>query len=289
MTRTVEGAGPADPPGAPDRPEAPEPQYRPPQINLLREIKGDSPVHRLWAGSKLLAVMGLSICLSYFPTWPCIGAMTALLLGATLLARIPGGALPRPPRWFYWIILVTGGLASLAGGSPYVDVGGVRLGLGGLDAYCRFMAVGILLLLAAALVGWTTPLGEIAPAVARLMRPLRIVRFPVDEAATAVALCVRSLPLLVGEMRTLLAARRLRPAPERPGRGDLERLLDEVVDLMVAAMAVSVRRAGELAEAITARGGTATMPVGRHRPGRNDAVALALVVAVCVLATAAGG
>lgn len=288
MTRTAPGAGPAEVPGTPDSQPASEPQYRPPQINLLREIKGDSPVHRLWAGTKLLAVMGLSICLSYFPTWPCIGAMTALLLGATLLARIPAGALPRPPRWFWYLILVTGGLASLAGGSPYVHIGRIHLGLGGLDAYCRFMAVGILLLLAAALVGWTTPLGEIAPAVAKLMRPLRLIRVPVDEAATAVALCVRSLPLLVGEMRTLLAARRLRPAPERPGRGDIEKLLDEVVDIMVAAMAVSVRRAGELAEAITARGGTATVPVGRHRPGRIDAVALTLVVAVCVLATAAG-
>lgn len=279
MTRTAAGR--------PEGPEAGEAQYRPPQINLLREIKGDSPVHRLWAGTKLLAVVGLSICLSYFPTWPCIGAMTALLLGATLLARIPAGALPRPPRWFFYMILLTGGLASLAGGSPYLHVGGARIGLGGLDAYCKFMAVGILLLLAAALVGWTTPLGEIAPAVARLMSPLRVVRVPVDEAATAVALCVRSLPLLVSEMRTLLAARRLRPAPERPGRGDVERWLDEIVDLMVAAMAVSVRRAGELAEAITARGGTATVPVGRHRPGAIDGVALALVVGVCVIATAA--
>ena len=122
---------------------------------------------------------------------------------------------------------ISGGLASMAGHLPHLSVGRVTLGFGGLDAYCRFVGVSVALLLAAALVGWTTPLGEIAPAVSRLLGPLRWIRVPVDEAAVAVALCVRSLPLLVDEMRTLVAARRLRPAPPRPGRSTLQQLLDE--------------------------------------------------------------
>lgn len=258
--------------------------YRPPQMNLLRVVEVDSPVHRLWAGTKLLAAFGVSITLSYFPSWAAIGLVAALLLGTTLLARIPAGAWPRPPAWFWILILITGGLASLAGGRPYVHLGGATLGLGGIDAYFRFVLVGVVFLLGAALVGWTTPLGEIAPAVATLMAPLRLVRVPVEEAATAVALCVRSLPLLVGEMRTLIAARRLRPPPERPGRGDPHHWLDELVDLMVAALAVSVRRAGELAEAITARGGIGVIAARRHRPGRGDVLAVMVASGVCFAA-----
>lgn len=259
--------------------------YRAPQLNLLREVRVDSPIHRLWAGTKIVVVAGLSITLSYFPSWGAIGVVTGLLLATLLLGRIPAGAWPRPPRWFWIVIGITGGLASLSGGSPHWTVAGVKLGFGGLDAYCKFMMVGILLLLAAAILGWTTPLGEIAPAVARLLSPLKLVRVPVDEAATAVALCVRSLPLLVGEMRTLLAARRLRPMPERPGHSVIERWLDEVVDIMVAAMAVSVRRAGELAEAITARGGTGRIAARTGRPGRGDVVAMAVTAALCFAAT----
>lgn len=258
--------------------------YRPPQINLLRVVDVDSPVHRLWAGTKLLAVMGLSITLSYFPSWAAIGLVSGLLVLTTRVARVPAGAWPRPPRWFWLLIAITGGLSSVAGGSPYVHIGGLTLGLGGLDAYCRFVAVGAVLLLAAAVVGWTTPLAEIAPAVSTLMAPLRLIRVPVEEAATAVALCVRSLPLLMGEMRTLVAARRLRPAPEVPGRSDVERWLDEIVDLMVAALAVSVRRAGELAEAITARGGTGMIAARRRRPGPADALALLLAAGACFAA-----
>jgi len=257
-------------------------ERRPPRIILLREIPGDTPIHRLWAGTKLVAVAGLSVVLSYYPSWAALGLATCLLLSAGLIARIPKGALPRPPFWFWIVIAVTGGLASISGGSPHLTIAGATLGFGGLDAYVRFVSVGIVLLLAAAMVGWTTPLGEIAPAVARLMSPLRRVRVPVDEFAVAVALCVRSLPLLVGELRVLLAARKLRPPPPpRQDRSGLERWLEELIDVLVAALSVSVRRAGELSEAITARGGTGLIAAETVKPGTRDLLAILTVAAVC--------
>jgi energy-coupling factor transport system permease protein len=78
-----------------------------------------------------------------------------------------------------------------------------------------------------------------------------------------------------------VAARRLRPAPpRRPERGTIQHWLDELVDLLVAALAVSMRRAGELAEAITARGGTGLVAARTMRPRGIDALAL-LVVSLC--------
>ena len=263
-------------------PYARDSERRPPRIILLREIPGDSAIHRLWAGTKLVAVGGLSVVLSYYPSWGAIGLAACLLLATGLIAHIPRGALPRPPFWFWIIIVVTGGLASASGGSPHLTIGGAVIGLGGIDAYLRFVSIGVVLLLGAAMVGWTTSLGEIAPAIAKLMSPLRRVRFPVDEFAVAVAICVRSLPLLVGELRVLLAARRLRPpAPPRPDRTRLERWLDELIDVLVAALAVSVRRAGELSEAITARGGTGLIAADTVRPGRRDLLAIVVVAAAC--------
>jgi energy-coupling factor transporter transmembrane protein EcfT len=235
-----------------------------------------------------LCVAALSITLSFFPTWACIGMTTAVFGASVLIGRIPRGAWPRPPRWFWITLLVTGGLASIAGGSPHVQIGGLVLGLGAIDSYCKFVSVGILLILLAAVMGWTTPLGQIAPAISKLMTPLRWIRVPVDDLAVAVALCVRSLPLLVGELRTLIAARRLRPAPEVPGRSSLDRWLDELIDLLVAALAVSVRRSGELAEAITARGGTGLVAARVDGPGWSDVVAFSVVVAACVGAALVG-
>lgn len=260
-------------------------EYRPTRITLLREIKVDSPVHRLWAGTKILAVAGVSVTLSYFPTWGALGVMVALLLATVLVARIPAGAWPRLPRWFWVTIVLFGALSSSAGGSPHLRLGGVLLGFGALDSYCRFVLVGIVLLVSAAVLGWTTPLGEIAPAISKLLTPLRLIRVPVDEAAVAVALAVRGLPLLVSEVRTLVAVRRLRPRKERPELSLPERLLDELVDVLVAALAVSLRRAGELSEAITARGGTGLITAENRKPRWVDWAAAAVVAGVCYAAT----
>jgi energy-coupling factor transporter transmembrane protein EcfT len=261
------------------------PEHRPPRIILLRELKVDSPVRRLSAETKLLALGGISVTLSYFPTWGAIGLVLALLLATALIARIPWGAWPRPPLWFWITLVIFGALASSAGGSPYIHIGETALGLGSLFSYLRFVLVGTLLLLAAAMLGWTTPLAEIAPAVSRLLAPLRLVRVPVDELGVAVALAVRGLPLLVGEIRTLVAVRRLRPTKPRPDLSLPERWLEELVDLLVAALAVSVRRAGELAEAISARGGTGLITADRRKFRWSDGLVLAFVACFCYAAT----
>lgn len=259
--------------------------YRPPQLNFLREVKVESPVHRLWAGSKILAVTGASVTLSYSPTWGALAVMTALLVGSTLIARIPLGAWPRLPGWFWVVIAVTGAAAAAAGGSPHLSIVGADLGLGGIDAYLKFVGVGVVLLLAAAVLGWTTPLGEIAPAVGRLLWPLRLFRVPVDEIAATIALSARSLPMIVEEVRTLVAARRLRPAQIAQRSFEIEHWLDGIVDVLVAALSVAVRRSGELAEAITARGGAAVIAAKGHKPSWNDALALSVVAGSCYAAT----
>ena len=136
------------------------------------------------------------------------------------------------------------------------------------------------MVISAALVGWTTPLGAVAPALARLGRPLRVLRLPVDEWIVAIALALRCLPLLIDEMRTLAAARRLRhhDADEmRRARGSVV----ELHDLVSTAIIVSLRRARDLADAITARGGIGAISDGHDGHfGWLDAVTLFAVTAI---------
>ncbi|MDT7767541.1 MAG: energy-coupling factor transport system permease protein, partial [Mycobacterium sp.] len=40
---------------------------------LLRPVPGNSAVHELWAGTKLLAVGAISVLLTFFPGWITIG------------------------------------------------------------------------------------------------------------------------------------------------------------------------------------------------------------------------
>lgn len=256
---------------------------RPIELPWLRPIPGDTPIHRLWAGTKLVAVIGFGVALSINPTWAAIGIVSAVVAAAIAVARIPRGARPRLPRLLWLLFLVGALLALRGGGSPSVHVGSVTVELGGLDAWCRVLAIPVVLLAAGALLTWTTPLGEIAPALSVLFGPLRHLRVPVDTWAAGVALSLRCFPTLVDEMRTLMAARRLRPRPS--GRGWRHHLAAPH-DLLSAALLVSFRRAADLGLAIEARGGLGTIADSPTGPRRRDVVAIAMLVAVTAAAIA---
>jgi energy-coupling factor transport system permease protein len=254
---------------------------------LLRPVPGTSVVHELWAGTKLLAVGGISVLLTFYPGWIAIGLMAALVLTAVRLAHIPRGALPNVPHWL-WILLALGAMsAAFAGGSPALELAGVSVGFGGLLNFLRVTTLSFVLLGLGAMVSWTTNVAEIAPAVATLGRPLRWLRIPVDEWAATIALSLRAFPMLIDEFRALYAARRLRPkrvADTRRARR--RRWKAELIDLLTAALTVTLRRADEMGDAITARGGIGQISAMPSRPKRADWVALAITVAVCAAAIA---
>jgi energy-coupling factor transport system ATP-binding protein len=197
--------------------------------------------------------------------------------------------LPSPPRWLWIMLAIVGAIAALAGGSPLIHVGTVTLGLGGVLEFLRFAALSVVLLGMGALVSWTTNVAEIAPAVATLGRRLRPLRIPVDDWSVALALALRTFPMLIDEFRVLYAARRLRPKEIPPTRrARLRRLAADVIDLIVAVITVTLRRADEMGDAITARGGTGQISAAPSQPKRADWVALSIASALCAAALAAG-
>jgi energy-coupling factor transporter transmembrane protein EcfT len=245
---------------------------------LLRYVPGTSPVHRLWAGTKLVAVVAFGVVLSLRPSWGAEGVLAGVLALAAGASRVGRGAWPRVPAWLWAGVAASAVPMVGAGGSPEVHLGHLSLGLGALGTWARFLVLTLLLVACSVVVGWTTPMGELAPALSTLLGPLRRLGLAVDELVAAVALSVRCLPLLVDELRMLNAARRVRMAraPET-----LSEAVRALVDMLVGALVVATRRAGEMAEAIEARGGLAGAGGQDRRPGRADALALLVVAASC--------
>jgi energy-coupling factor transporter transmembrane protein EcfT len=257
-------------------------------VVLLRPVPGRSAIHELWAGTKLLVALGVSILLTLYPGWLQIGLVGGLVLAGARVARIPRGALPSPPRWLWILLGIVGITATLAGGSPLVHIGPALLGLGGLLDFLRLTALSVVLLGMGALVSWTTNVAEIAPAVATLGRRLRPLRIPVDDWSVALGLALRTFPMLIDEFRVLHAARRLRPKENPPIRRALpRRLAADVINLVVAVITVTLRRADEMGDAITARGGSGQISAAPSRPKPTDWLALSVVAAVCAAAVVA--
>lgn len=256
-------------------------------VVLLVPVPGSSAIHNLWAGTKLLVVFGVSVLLTFYPGWVTIGLVAVLLTAAVRIARIPRGALPTVPRWL-WVLLGFGFVtAALAGGDPTVPVGGVNIGLGGALNFLRITALSIVLLGLGAMVSWTTNVAEIAPALATLGRPLKLLRFPIDEWAVALALALRAFPMLIDEFQVLYAARMLRPNRMPSGRrARVRQQSRSMIDLMAAAVVVTLRRADEMGDAITARGGIGQLSASPARPKLADWLSLAIALSVGVAAVA---
>jgi energy-coupling factor transporter transmembrane protein EcfT len=249
------------------------------EVNLFRHVPGNSPIHRLWPGTKVAALVAVGITLSFRPTWVGEGLVFALLGLAMILSRVPLGALPRFPRWFWYGVAFTAVSSALAGGKPYLGLGQTRLGLGGIDEWTRFTVFVLLLIGATALVGWTTKAAELTPALATLVRPARLLRIPVDEMAVVVSLSVRCMPLLVDELRTLWAARRVRNPPQPDSLRDVFR---ELHDILVTALVSATRRAQEMADAIVARGGVGSTQHSAPRWTSGEILAWVLTGGVVV-------
>ena len=252
------------------------------EITFLRLVPGDSFVHRLWAGTKLIVAFVLALTASVSPSWFTLGVLAGLVLLGLLVAGIPLGAFPRLPRGLYALLAIGLAINALSTASPVVHLGPVSVSIGALEDAVRFLVLAIVLITSAALVGWTTPLGAVPPALSRLGTPLRRLRLPVDEWIVAIGLALRCLPLLVDEMRTLSAARRLRHHDQESERNTRQWVL-EVHDIVSTAIIVSLRRARDLGDAIVARGGIRA--IGNTQDGARtwrDAVVLVGVTAIAV-------
>lgn len=252
------------------------------RLHMMRVLPHQSPLHRLWAGAKLVALVMVGLAASLNTSWPAVAIVCALALGGTMVARVPLSVLPPVPRWLLVGVGATGVLQLVAGGAPHVALFGVSVGLGAVALWVRLVVLSLALLALSFLVGLTTPLSEVAPAISTLVTPLRWVGAPVGELVTTVSLSLRSLALLVSDLRMVLAARRLHRR-QGPRRG----ILMDGSELLVAALVAAARRAREMGDALEARGGISSRPPVASRPGTADVaflVALALACAGIALA-----
>lgn len=237
---------------------------------ILRVLPRQTPLHRAWAGSKLLALTVLTITGVVVPTWTSLGILCVVALAGFLVARATAFAIPRFPR-VVWIILAVTALLAWAGG--------------GLPAFVISITLTAVLTLLAAIAAWTTPLADLAPAVAVLWSPLRRIGVPVNEWSLTTALAVRAVPLFFDELRVLVAARRLRGGGRIRGA---RAAWGALVDVLTAVLAATQRRATEFGRSMTLRGGVPQVAVQRPPLTRGDAMLLLVAFGASAVIVAAG-
>ncbi|PQC31847.1 energy-coupling factor transporter transmembrane component T family protein [Enterococcus mundtii] len=219
-----------------------------------RYMPGDSFIHRLDPRAKLLASFYFIGIIFLANNWQTYALLAAFTLFAVFLSKVDIKFFIRGIRPLIWLILFTVGLQVLftSGGETYWSWGIFNITqfgvMNGLFIFCRF----VLIIFMSTLLTLTTPPLELSDAIEYLLRPLKVVRFPVHEVSLMLSIALRFVPTLMDETEKIMNAQRARGVDF--GEGSLVQKMKVVIPLLIPLFVSSFNRAEDLATAMEARG-----------------------------------
>lgn len=156
---------------------------------------GNSILHRLRPGAKLLGLIVLAICLMWVRVWWFTAAALALIILLTAVARIPAGQLLRTIRGFAIVAVLLFAFNAWQRGSEHA-----------------FIVVGSLLalIIASVVVTYTTRADDMVTTLTWALGPLRPLGVRPERIALAFSLTLRAIPTLFEIAAETRAAARAR-------------------------------------------------------------------------------
>ena len=201
-------------------------------MTLALYVPRASPVHRVPAGWKLLALAGLSVLVFAVPTLPVVsGALAAVVACGLFAARLPVAVLGRQVRAVLWLL---------------VAIFLLHLVLTDAGTGSRTVLRLLTLVLAAAVVTATTRVSAMVAVVERLCGPLRWFGVRPARIGLVIAMALRFIPLIADRADRIREAQAARGGSARGLRG----LVTTVVPLLVQVLQL----AHTVSEALDARG-----------------------------------
>ena len=216
-------------------------------------IKGQSLLYHLDPRVKLAA----TICLSVFILW--VKPLTALVIGGALLfaALVSGiglrtiGQALRPLLFFIVLIFLVHALFNEGEALVSIPFFGISLSYAGLQKGFFVVWRFLCLMIAAVLLTLTTAPSQMIVAIKYFLKPLKLMRVPVDDVAVMIMLALRLMPLLLTEKEKVETAQKARGYNLRQS-GIMIRI-KAFLSLTLTVLTGVFRRADELALAMEAR------------------------------------
>ncbi len=251
-------------------------------ITLGQYFPLNSPVHRLDARTKILLSIAYIVALFIPSNFYGFIVMTAFLVFIILLSRIKLSVVLKSIKPLFFIVLLTAILnIFFTKGETYIDWWIFHLSVEGLYN-AAFMIVRIVLLVAGtSMLTYTTSPIELTDGIERLLKPLKLLRFPVHEFAMMMSIAIRFIPTLIDETQKIMNAQKARGADFESG-GLLKRA-KALVPVLVPMFISAFRRADDLALAMECRcyhGGKGRTKMNVTKLALKDFVAVLVFAAV---------
>lgn len=254
-------------------------------IALGQYFPGTSVVHRLDPRIKLSMTIALIVLIFFVHTYLGYLAILGLLLLAVFCSRISFKFVLKgiKPMWFVILLTFVMNLFFLTGENILWQWGVLKIYWEGLNKAIELAIRLILLVMCSTILTLTTSPKEITDALESLLRPLKVVRFPVHEMSLMMSIALRFIPTLMEETDRIMKAQTARGASF--DTGGLVEKAKGMIPILVPLFVSAFKRADELALAMEARcyhGGENRTRMKVFHVQARDYLAMVLLVAVCV-------
>ena len=182
------------------------------KLILGRYFPGDSWIHRLDPRAKLLACIYFILVLFLANNWQTYVLLWLFTLFVMYLSGVSIRTYIRGVKPLIWLILFTVFLQVLftSGGTVYFEWGPITITYFGLTngffIFCRF----VMIVFISTVVTLTTKPIDLTDGINSLLRPLRVLKVPVDEFSLMLSISLRFIPNLLDETQKIMDAQRAR-------------------------------------------------------------------------------
>lgn len=254
-------------------------------VALGQYFPGSSLMHRMDPRVKLLLTLAIIVLIFFVHTYWGYLAVLGMLLLAVACSRISIKFVLKgiKPMWFVILLTFIMNIFFLTGEKILWQWGAIKIYQEGLEKAIELAIRLILLVMCSTILTLTTSPKEITDALESLLRPLKIVHFPVHEMALMMSIALRFIPTLMEETDRIMKAQTARGASFDSG-GLMEKAKG-MIPILVPLFVSAFKRADELALAMEARcyhGGDNRTRMKVFHVQLRDYLALLLFAGLCV-------
>lgn len=242
----------------------------------------DSFVHKMDARIKLVLSLLFMVGIFFVVSYVGFAVITLYLLVVIALARVPLKSVLKSVKGIIFLLLLTAIINvffTKGAGEPLLSWWKIEIYTEGLIFASKMLLRLTYLVIGSSILTLTTTPVDLTHAVESLLKPLRVIKFPVHEFALIMSLTLSFIPSLMEETDRIIRAQKARGADF--DTGGLVKRAKAFVPILIPLLVGGFRRADELANAMNSRcyeGATKRTRMRKMRLGWRDAVASVIVV-----------
>ncbi|WP_057766310.1 energy-coupling factor transporter transmembrane component T family protein [Companilactobacillus tucceti] len=256
------------------------------KLILGRYLPGDSIIYRLDPRGKFLITFYFIGIVFLANNVASYGFLLLFVLFSVYISKINLGFFIKGLRPMLWLILFTVLLQLFftPSNDPIWHWGILTLSTDGMRIAAYIFIRFVLIIFISTLLTLTTTPIEISDSIESILKPLKVIKFPVTQVALMLSIALRFVPLLIDETTKIMDAQRARGVDF--GEGGVMQRIKSFVPILIPLFVSSFSIAYDLAIAMESRGYKDGEGRSKYRVlswARRDNVALGVMILITII------